>query len=96
VLCVFKGLTGLPCPTCGSTRTLARLFSLDPAGALAMNPLATLGAAVLLAWAAGDLLLLPARRSLRVELHGSLATPARLAFVLAFVANWGYLLLSGR
>ena len=39
--CVFKGLSGLPCPTCGSTRTVARLFDLDPAGALAMNPFTT-------------------------------------------------------
>ena len=40
-VCLFKALTGLPCPTCGSTRALGRLVHFDLAGALAMNPLAT-------------------------------------------------------
>jgi len=40
--CTFKGLTGLPCPTCGSTRSLVHLSHGDVADALAMNPLITL------------------------------------------------------
>ncbi|MGE5174143.1 MAG: DUF2752 domain-containing protein [Betaproteobacteria bacterium] len=37
--CVFKGLTGLPCPTCGSTRSVVHLVHGDISGALMMNPL---------------------------------------------------------
>jgi hypothetical protein len=40
--CVFKGLTGIPCPTCGSTRSVAHLAHGDILSALAMNPLTTL------------------------------------------------------
>ncbi len=40
--CVFKGLTGIPCPTCGSTRSLVHLSHGDILSALAMNPLTTL------------------------------------------------------
>ena len=54
-LCVFRGLTGLPCPTCGSTRAVGRLAALDLAGALAMNPLTTLAAAGVVGWAVADL-----------------------------------------
>ncbi len=73
VVCVFKGLTGLPCPTCGSTRALGRLFAFDLAGALAMNPLATLGAALVAVWALVDLVLLPRRRALSLEVDPRLA-----------------------
>lgn len=94
--CVFKGLTGLPCPTCGSTRALARLFGLDPAGALAMNPFTTLVAAVIAAWALVDLLLIPRGRALRVGVSPRLGRALRLAAFTLFFANWIYLMLAGR
>lgn len=40
--CVFKGLTGIPCPTCGSTRALVHLSHVDIVPAFLMNPLTTL------------------------------------------------------
>jgi hypothetical protein len=94
--CVFKGLTDLPCPTCGSTRAVARLFDLDPAGALAMNPFTTLVAVVIAAWAIVDFLLLPRGRALRVGLSRPVGRAFRVAAFLAFVANWVYLLAVGR
>ena len=94
--CVFKGLTGLPCPTCGSTRAVARLFGFDPAGALAMNPFTTVVAVVIAAWAVVDLLLIPRRRALRVGFSPTLARVLRIAAFIAFIANWVYLLLAGR
>jgi hypothetical protein len=94
--CVFKGMTGLPCPTCGSTRAVARLFGLDPAGSLAMNPFTTLVAVVIAAWALVDLLLIPRGRALRVGVSPSLGRALRIAAFAAFFANWVYLLLAGR
>jgi hypothetical protein len=40
--CVFKGLTGIPCPTCGSTRSVVHLSHGDILSAFTMNPLTTL------------------------------------------------------
>ncbi len=40
--CVFKGLTGIPCPTCGSTRSVMHLSHGNMLSAFAMNPLTTL------------------------------------------------------
>lgn len=95
-LCAFKQLTGLPCPTCGSTRTLGRLADLDAAGALAMNPLVAVSAIALLFWALADLVLLPRGRALRVEARGGLGLALRGSLVLLALANWAFLILAGR
>jgi hypothetical protein len=95
-LCIFKGLTGLPCPTCGSTRALGRLFALDFAGALAMNPFTTLVAVLVAGWAVADLALLPRRRALGLEVPKPVGFALRVAALLLFLANWVYLLAAGR
>lgn len=95
-LCYVKALTRLPCPTCGSTRALGRLFALDLPGAFAMNPLAALAALVLAAWAAADLALLPRRRALGVRATPALGSALRLVAVFAVLANWAYLIAAGR
>jgi hypothetical protein len=95
-LCYVKALTGLPCPTCGSTRAAGRLFDLDLPGAFAMNPLATLAALAIAAWALGDLVLLPRRRVLGIEVAPRAAAALRIGIVVAAVLNWAYLLAAGR
>ena len=95
-VCTFKALSGWACMTCGATRALARLFALDLAGALALNPLVTVGVLALVPWALADLALLSRGRALRVELAPGVARVARVAFVVAVAANWAYLLAVGR
>lgn len=95
-LCVFKGLTGLPCPTCGSTRALGRLVALDFAGALAMNPFATVVAVVLGAWGVADLVLLRRGQALGLEVSPRLGLALRVLTLGLFLANWVYLVAVGR
>jgi len=40
--CVFKGLTGVPCPTCGATRSVVHLASGEFFASFGMNPLVSL------------------------------------------------------
>lgn len=47
-LCFFKAVTGLPCPACGSTRSVLSLFNGNISEALKINPLGFLIAAVML------------------------------------------------
>jgi hypothetical protein len=95
-LCYLKLTTGVPCPTCGSTRALGRLFALDVPGAFAMNPATTLAALALALWAVADLALVPRRRSLGIEVAPRAARALRIGAVAAVVLNWVYLLAAGR
>jgi hypothetical protein len=95
-VCMLKGVTGIPCPTCGGTRALAHLAQLDLAGAFALNPLVTLGFAALVPWALADLALMRRGRALDLELSGRGALWAGLVAGTALLLNWIYLLASGR
>jgi hypothetical protein len=92
VVCYFKAISGLPCPTCGSTRALGRLAVLDWRGAVAMNPLAVAVAALIAAWALADLALLTRGSALGVEVSPRAARALRLVACVLFVLNWAYLL----
>ena len=95
-LCTFKAVTGLPCMTCGTTRTLGLLFRGDVAHALSMNPLATVAGIGLAAWGLGDLWLLRRQAALGLEVDPSARRFLRVAAVVLVAANWAYLIASGR
>lgn len=57
--CLFRNVTGHPCPACGSTRSVQMIFSGSWAGAFMLNPLGYVvmaGMLVLPAWLLIDLL----------------------------------------
>lgn len=41
-LCMFRGILGLPCPACGSTRAIIHLAKGDVTGCMELNPSAPL------------------------------------------------------
>ena len=86
--CPLKELTGIPCPTCGTTRALIALAKGGVLAASRLQPLATAGVGLgLLAsvWlAAGG------------RLTGRAHPFLRPLAVAAIAANWLYLLLDGR
>src|SRR3982750_2786381 len=95
--CVFKTVTGLPCPTCGLTRTIIALSRGPVDRALFLNPLATLLAA------AGLLYLLYAAAVLAFRLprfRPRLSDPAarrlRIGTLTALAVNWIWLGAPGR
>jgi hypothetical protein len=89
-LCLFRRLTGLPCPTCGLTRGVLALFGGHASVAFAYNPLALcvaiLASAALLARATLGL-------GLRVELSGGQRKAAGALAAGLLLANWVYLIV---
>jgi hypothetical protein len=94
--CAFKAVTGLPCVSCGTTRAVARLASLDLRGALAMNPLATAAAFAVVAWGLGDLALAARGRALVLRFSPVGGRVARIVAIAAVALNWVYLVAAGR
>jgi hypothetical protein len=95
--CAFKTITGLPCPTCGVTRTVIALSRGDVDRALFLNPLAAIAgglALVYLLYAAAVLALrLPRFRPTVSALD---ARRVRIAAVAVLAVNWIWLIATGR
>ena len=89
--CFFRELTGLPCPTCGTAHAALALTRLDLPGAIAFNPLATLGDLVFLLGGAAAAAASLAGRPLPEPRLSGLAP--RLAIFFAVAVNWAWLLL---
>lgn len=90
--CPFLSLTGLPCPTCGATRTMIHLSRGDIHSALAMNPLIALLVLFGLAWFVFSLVgFFASLPRPAVRLSGSEAIAVRIAIIVLALINWAYL-----
>lgn len=96
VLCPFKKITGLPCPTCGGTRALIHLAHLDPVGSFSMNPLIssfTILGILFLLYSIISFFLRPLRFMVRFNQRERRVI--RLWTIGVIIMNWLYLIISG-
>ena len=93
--CVFRSITGFPCPTCGATRSLVQLATGNVVSALAFNPLfivIVLAALTMFIYSlVRALFSLPRLTFLPSEPEKALF---RWIIVLALLLNWAYLVVS--
>lgn len=87
--CLFRAVSGIPCPTCGSTRCVATLARGDLAGAWLYNPFVCTGLFLLAAYL---LLRLGFGRTVSLGLTRRQRTIAWLVAAALFLANWAYVL----
>lgn len=92
--CVFKGLTGIPCPTCGATRAVVCLSHGDVVGAVIMNPMAALAEL----FAVFLFFYCLTSRALHAPQVGVVVSEKekdtmRYGFIALVAANWCYLIL---
>lgn len=90
--CVFKGLSGIPCPTCGSTRSIVHLSHGHIFDSLIMNPLVSLCAiAAVLSFAYSLVTLMFDLPRFGLVLSEREKDSVRVGAVLLVLANWAYL-----
>ncbi len=90
--CVFRTLTGFPCPTCGSTRSIVFLSRGDIYSAVAMNPLVAICALTALVFMLyGLFALVLGMPRVSFALSEKEKDRVRLAVVLLVLINWLYL-----
>jgi hypothetical protein len=91
--CVFKGLAGIPCPTCGSTHSVVYLSQGNLADSLAANPLISLGILTALLYFFYSLttrvFIVP---RLSVALSNREKDGMRIGAIALVAANWLYLI----
>ncbi len=88
-LCLLKRTTGMPCPTCGSTRAVMNLLQGHVGQAIACNPMVCLAAVLI---AVTLTLRLGFARKVHVELS---RVEKRICWALiaaAVLANWAYVI----
>ena len=88
-LCLFKHVTGLPCPTCGFTRGVLSLLSGRPGQGWLHNPL--LFSVLVLGILATGIRVLFAR-ALKIRLTRMERIIAWLLVGVLFAANWAYVI----
>ncbi|HSF17162.1 MAG TPA: DUF2752 domain-containing protein [Vicinamibacteria bacterium] len=92
--CMFKSLTGFPCPTCGTARAALALARLDLVEALTRYPLAAIGWISFLGGGVAAAAMTLAGRTPPALPH-QIPVSTRLAFVTAFIVNWMYSIATG-
>ncbi len=90
--CPFRTITGIPCPTCGTTRAAVALLDGQLAQALALNPLSTLAAVGFLAGG----LIAPVWAAVKLpvpEVPTPLPRWARLGIVALLLVGWAWVIV---
>ncbi len=93
--CVFKAMTGIPCPTCGSTRAVILLSQGHLLSAFRVNPATSaVVVAALVAFLCRMIALAFDLPGVRIGLSDQEKNLVRVSAVLALLLNWSYLIIS--
>ena len=90
--CVFRSLTGIPCPSCGTTRAATAFLQGDLMTAFINNPLAALVGLLFVAGAPIAVIWTTAKWSIP-SLSNPLPLWVRIGAVCLIAANWIYLIV---
>lgn len=90
-LCVFRAYTGIPCPTCGATRSLVHLANGNLSASFGLNPAFVLLMFAALLMFAYDVATLFSGTRISLSLTPREARLMRAGAVVVLLAYWAYL-----
>jgi len=94
--CIFHYFTGLPCPTCGTTRGIRALIHGDIISALSFNPLVIGGGILLFLYiAAGLIFKLKTGKFPEPQWTKKRIFILRIMIITTVAINWVYLIAAG-
>lgn len=91
--CLVRNVTGIPCPTCGSTRVGLHLLRGDVLSAVRQNPMVMLLGGLGVGWLVARL---GFKRQASMNWGTNRVRVAWAVAVLLFVANWAYVVALDR
>jgi len=91
--CLVKHLTGLPCPTCGTTRSGLKILEGEIVTAFWCNPMMFVAGVL---FCAALLVRLVFARHLHMRLGRGQRRLAWVAAIMLLLANWAYVIHAGR
>jgi hypothetical protein len=94
--CAFHELTGLPCPTCGGTRSLVALSGLKLGASFNYNPMIMMGIVGLVLFSFAVLLGVIFKRRTVIVFSSFEKKTIRFAIFILIIANWAFLILQAR
>jgi hypothetical protein len=94
--CIFHKLTGIPCLTCGGTRSLAALSQFDIASSFMLNPVLFLCVAGVMTLSSVSFYGFVTKGSIVLKLSDGHKKALRIGIIGLFIANWVYLIFAGR
>ena len=90
--CMFHRLFGIPCPTCGGTRSLAALSGFNIESSFYYNPLVMLGIMTLILFSLAVLMGIILKRRVRLSFSDIEKKLIRYSILFAIIANWAFLI----
>ncbi|MEE9555290.1 MAG: DUF2752 domain-containing protein [candidate division Zixibacteria bacterium] len=93
--CVFHGITGIPCLTCGATRSVVSLSTFDLTSSFLLNPLLVIFIIGIIIFSSLHLAGFVFKRKLNLELTPQEKKGIRIAVIALIALNWIYLVIAG-
>ena len=90
--CTFHRLLGIPCPTCGGTRSLAALSGLNIGDSFFYNPLVMLGVFGLLLFSLAYCLGIIFKKRAQITFSIIEKRLIRYTIIFTIIANWAFLI----
>jgi len=90
--CIFHRLTGIPCLTCGATRSLVALSQFDMASSFLLNPMVFVFAAGVVVFSLVSLYGLIFERNIVLRLDKGQKRALRIGVISLIIVNWLYLM----